>query len=645
MLNHKRKIGNLSLTLIISLCIFSFWPADGQSNEIITDFTSRILINKDSSLTVTETITVVAKGQTIKHGIYRDFPTNYKDRMGNTVRVGYSLKQVLRDGKPEPHHNQKTLEGIRIYIGDTDVFLSPGVYTYQITYRTTLQLGFFADYDELYWNVTGNDWKFPIEKVRAVVELPPGASSIRSAAYTGPKGARGKDYTITVDGAYIEFVTVRNLKAGEGLTIAIAWPKGFVAKPTFLHKISLYVPFDRDLLACGGFISLMIFYYLVVWMKVGKDPDKGTIIPRFTPPENISPAAARFLRTMDYGADLTSLTATIINMAVKGYLVIEEDDEGRFSLIALSDTDNVSLNAEERAVAEKLFPSKGKRRFALHDSSQNYIQEVVDAKQALFKALEAEFGKGKGYFSRNILYSLPGCLFSILFIVGLYWYVVSGFPAASSKDKMVIAFILFSWTVGFYGGFSAAYQSWATGKKWGSIVGILLSLSCAVWAVFLMYMKDVYIAPVFLFTLMIVPILNYIFSILMKAPSPAGRKIIDSLEGFKLYLSVAERERMNVLNSPQETPELFARYFPYALALDVEQQWSERFENILAQSHYRPSWYHSTSLTLTSSFDQTLSTSFSNALATADIQPGSSSGSGGGGSSGGGGGGGGGGGW
>ena len=144
---------------------------------------------------------------------------------------------------------------------------------------------------------------------------------------------------------------------------------------------------------------------------------------------------------MAYTTDLASLTATIINMAVKGYLAIEEDDADKFSLVVLSDTDNVSLNIEERAVAGKLFPLE-KRRLALHDSSKKYVKEVVDAKQALYEALEAQFGKSKGYFSRNTPYSMPGCLFSLLFIVGLFWYVVSGYPAASSDDKVLIVVML-----------------------------------------------------------------------------------------------------------------------------------------------------------------------------------------------------------
>ena len=642
MLGYNRKIGNLFLMLVIYLCIILPCPVYGQKNEILTDFTSHVLINEDSSLAVTETITVVAKGRKIKRGIYRDFPTKYKDRTGNTVHVGFSLKRVLRDGEPEPHHKQNTANGIRIYIGDEDVFLSPGAYTYQITYRTTFQLGFFEDYDELYWNVTGNDWEFPIEKASAIIELPPGAGSIRKTAYTGAKGAKGQDYTVSADATAVVFATDRRLKPGEGLTIAIAWPKGYVAEPGFMRKIGLYILFDRDLLTCSLFLALITAYYLIAWMRVGKDPDKGVIIPRFTPPENISPAAARFLATMAYEADHASLTATIINMAVKGYLAIEEDDADKFSLVVLSGTGNISLNSEERAVAGKLFPSN-RTQLALHDSSKKYVKEVVDAKQALYRALEADFGKRKGYFSRNILYSSPGCLLSLLFIVGLFWHVVSGHPAASSNDKVGIVIILLFWTMGLYGGFIIAYLNWTAGKKLVSILGIFFGLPFAGMSLLMMYAYNVHVAPVILITLVVVPILNYIFSELMKAPSPAGRKILDSLEGFKLYLSVAEKDRMNLLNPPQETPELFTQYFPYALALGVEQQWSERFAGILSKSSYIPSWYHATRSS--TSFDQALGTSFSQALTSAGTRPGSSSGSGGGGSSGGGGGGGGGGGW
>jgi uncharacterized membrane protein len=146
--------------------------------------------------------------------------------------------------------------------------------------------------------------------------------------------------------------------------------------------------------------------------------------------------------------------------------------------------------------------------------------------------------------------------------------------------------------------------------------------------------------------------LNCLFYYLLKAPTMAGRQIMDQVEGFKIYLSVAEQDRLEVLHPPEKTPELFEKYLPHALALDVENEWSEQFADVLAKAQvdgqpYHPAWYSGQSWNNlgTSGFADTLGSAFASAIASSAMAPGSSSGSGGGGSSGGGGGGGGGGGW
>jgi hypothetical protein len=116
-------------------------------------------------MTVTESITVYASGNEIKRGIYRDFPTRYKGRHGNTIRVGFKLLEVLRNDQPEAYHLKTKSNGIRVYIGSKNRMLQPGEYTYTLTYHTDRQLGFFKQFDELYWNVTGNEWSFPIESI------------------------------------------------------------------------------------------------------------------------------------------------------------------------------------------------------------------------------------------------------------------------------------------------------------------------------------------------------------------------------------------------------------------------------------------------------------------------------------------------
>ncbi len=146
--------------------------------------------------------------------------------------------------------------------------------------------------------------------------------------------------------------------------------------------------------------------------------------------------------------------------------------------------------------------------------------------------------------------------------------------------------------------------------------------------------------------------LNALFYYLLKAPTLAGRKIMDQVEGFKMYLSVAEKDRLNMLNPPEKTPQLFEKYLPYALALNVENEWSEQFADVLAKAQvdgqpYSPSWYQGSSWNRlgASGLSDSLGGAFAGAIASSAMAPGSSSGSGGGGSSGGGGGGGGGSGW
>ena len=220
-------------------------PTQAQERERIGEFRGDVVVEPDGALTVTETIRVVATGQQIKRGIIRDFPTRYTGKYGETVNVGFQLLHVTRDGAPERYKIESYANGLRIKIGNKDVFLPQGEYVYTLVYRTTRQLGFFEDYDELYWNVTGSGWSFEIESARASVTLPGGAELTNWAAYTGKPGERGQDFQTAYQpsGAALAVQTSRALAPGEGFTIAIAWPKGFVAEPTASQKTA---DFARD---------------------------------------------------------------------------------------------------------------------------------------------------------------------------------------------------------------------------------------------------------------------------------------------------------------------------------------------------------------------------------------------------------------
>ena len=217
------------LFLLASLLATLAAPLPSLAAERIRLFQSHVTVMPSGALTVTETITVVAEGNKIKRGIYRDFPTDYRDHDNRQHRVGFQLLHVTRDGRPEAHHTENLSNGVRIYIGQHDRFLSPGEYRYTLTYQTDRQLGFFADHDELYWNATGNDWEFQIDEAVVTIALPQGVPShqIQATGYTGPSGSRDRDYRSTIaSDASVTFTTNATLAPGAGLTVVVGGPQG-----------------------------------------------------------------------------------------------------------------------------------------------------------------------------------------------------------------------------------------------------------------------------------------------------------------------------------------------------------------------------------------------------------------------------------
>lgn len=610
--------------------------------ESILSFHSYLAVQPDAALEVTETIRVKAAGREIRRGIVREFPTRYRDRFGNPVTVDFEVREVLRDGHPEPYHLKSVANGVHLYIGQKDVFLAPGTYTYTLRYRTTRQLGFFPEFDELYWNVTGHGWVFPILTAEAVVELPQGAKILQSAAYTGPYGSQEQAYRLRLDAAGRPvFTTTRPLAPKEGFTIAVAWPKGFITPPSPAARASY---FFRDnlsaLMGLTGFLMLL-GYYVLIWRRVGRDPEPGPIIPLFEPPAGFSPAAVRVLTRM--GFDDRALAAALVDLAVKGHLLIEERNG---TYVLKRQTHGSPLPRAEARFLGRLFAGKGE--VALGQSHQPLLRE---ARKTLEAALDGELNRG--YFNTNYPYLLPGGLLTLVILAAMVLTSPAGLEAAFPALWLVL------WSGACY---FLGYQVW---EGWRRFAGSrrLSTLAPAVG-------RSLFFLPFFAFLFLGLYLLaqslstlgallfvglagtNALFTHLMKAPTLQGRRLLDQIEGFRMFLSVAEAERLQVLNPPGKTPELFEKYLPYALALEVENDWAAQFTEVLAAAQkegrpYAPRWYHGPdwSPTRLTTFTGNLGGAFAGAIAAAASPPGSSSGSGGGGFSGGGGGGGGGRGW
>lgn len=293
------------------------------ATERILLFKSDIMVHPDASMSVTETIRVHATGYTIQHGIVREFPTQYKDRWGNKFNIAFNVERVTRDEHEEPYHSATAPNGKKIYIGSKDVWLSPGIYTYTIAYTTNRQLGFFKEHDEIYWNVTGNGWRLPIDKAIAVVSLPSSIprDQIKAEAYTGAQGSKGQNYTTRRDANTMIFETTRPFRMYEGLTIVVSWPKGYIIQPSWWQEWWWFFKDNLHIFIALLGLLCLLGWYIVAWLRVKATQGIGTIIPLFYPPEGMTPGLVRYIYRMKY--DAVVLASDIVDMAVHGFLTIE----------------------------------------------------------------------------------------------------------------------------------------------------------------------------------------------------------------------------------------------------------------------------------------------------------------------------------
>ncbi|MGZ8298162.1 MAG: DUF2207 domain-containing protein [Allosphingosinicella sp.] len=642
----------LWLPLLAALALL--WPAGAAAEERILHYLSDVLVQADGSLDVTETIRVRSEGSLIDHGIYRDFPTRYTNRAGSQVRVGFEVVSVQRDGADEPWHSERQGNGVRVYMGSAETSVPPGEHVYAIRYRTTRQLGFFKDFDELYWTATGNGWVFPIDVAEARIRLPQPVPFSRPSAYTGPQGSTAENAEVISQlPGEIVFRTTAPLAPAEGLTVAAAWPKGVVTPPPPPSAARLWLQ-DNGPPAAGALALLgVLAYYFHAWRRAGRDPKPGTIVPIFTPPDGLSAAAMRYITEM--GADSRAFAAALVELGVGGHVRLTEEEGGFFR----RDKTRIEKTAGRTtpAAAEGAMLS---RLFAGGDSilmEQTNHATFSGAKDALEEELKRNH-EGR-LFVRNRIWAVRGLVLMVGALAVPAAIVLLSAPGDYGRNDILVAgaaLLLPAAALGLYflsgGRYGAMAMSAKISTAFLGVIGLvagIVTIGNAVEGIFA-YGEARRLIPLAL-PLLALPVVLTAFS-WMAAPTREGRAVLDRIAGFRHYLSVAEEERLQTLHPPEKTPELFERYLPYAIALKVENDWASRFTSVLAAAAasgqaQTMGWYsgHSDPWNDPGDFADSVGSSLASTISSASAAPGSSGGSGGGGSSGGGGGGGGGGGW
>ena len=603
-------------TLLLLLCPAIYGQQDDfdeikNRTERIINFHSDVVIDTTGMIYVTESIEVFAGGKDIKRGIVRSIPVYRPDRYGKKKKMDVDIISVSCNGHEEDYKIEDVGDDQEIYIGNRNTFLKPGIYVYVITYKSSGQIGFFDTYDELYWNVTGNDWEFYIERASASITLPNDAQRINTSCYTGVSGATDMNCTSEDAGNKVNFETNGRLSAHEGFTVAVSFPRDIVKRPPPPTRLELF--WEEYKHPVSAFICLLLFgiYFYFTWKKAGQDPRKPVVIPTFNPPHGWSPAVTRYLYKRKY--DDKAFTAALVEMAVKKAIRISDKNK-QYTLEPVERKEN--LREEEQKIYDTLFP----RNEGITVSDKNY-KKFADANSNVTKSLQESLNL-KDYFLNNTKYVGWGTLLTTA-LMALYVLMTEELPLAG--------IILFTVPLIGLAVTSMVMEKLGKGclpallKVLGLFVfgAVTLFFSMAELWIILFSLKENWIFLLTLFT-------SYgIYIYLIKAPTKLGAQTVSELKGFKMYLKTAEEVRLNLLTPPEKTPELFEKLLPYAIALGVENQWGKKFTKILKQFNYEPDWYHGDRPFTSSSLPSTFGRSFSSSVGSARVNPASSSSSGG----------------
>jgi uncharacterized protein (TIGR04222 family) len=598
----RTTAGTALVLLLSSAFVFAAASPAAAQDETIHAYDVHIQVQTDGSILVGERIDYDF-GSTEHHGIFRDIPNRLTfDNQHDRVYPIDVVSVTASEGTPAQYETSQSGSIFEIKIGDPDRTIT-GEHTYTITYRVQGAINHFADHDELYWNVTGNQWSVPIEQARAAVVIPGNVE--RVACFAGDFGSSLSCDQADFSGNTASFAA-SNLGPFQGMSVVVGFPKGLVAHtgPILKERWSLGRAFA--LTPATGTASVLLLGLLlfgVGWLAwrngrdrrvVGSLVDQAYATPggdeqpvplfehgatpvEYAPPDDIRPGQMGTL--IDEVANPLDVSATVVDLAVRGYLKIEEiPKHGLFGKpdwkLTRMKPDAGDLLPYERELANGLFEDGDE--VLLSDLKRKFVARLTKVENELY-----DDAVKRGWFTRR-----PDTVRAFWARIGILGIVVAGgivYLAARFTHLGLIALALLI----------AAIALLASAKR-------------------------------------------------MPRRTPAGTGMVRRVFGFRTYIETAEAQEMRF----QEKENIFSKYLPYAIVFGCTEKWAKAFEQ-LGQQPDTGSWYVSphpfTAVAFASSIDH-FSVATVGTISSTPAGSGSS-GFGGGGFSGGGGGGGGGGSW
>ena len=492
-------------------------PAAAQRTLTIERFEATIDVGVDGAVDVTETIRARFTGSW--NGIYRTIPVEYRTPQGLNYTLRLDVESVTdASGTPLKYESsrERHYRKLKIWVpGAVDA-----TRTVRLRYRVPNALRFFDEHDELYWNVTGDEWDVPIESAEAAIRLPAGVAGVRATAFRGAYGSTERN-RVSIEDTGVHVSTDR-LGFHEGLTVVVGWDPGVVHRPTAAERTASLL-YSNLPLAIPPLVLVGMFW---LWRSRGRDPALAPIITRYEPPEQMTPAELGTL--VDGTPDMRDITAGIVDLAVRGYLHIEEIETDRLLGLFHSKDYRFTLKKDRAAWA------------GLKAHERDLLDAMFDGDTVLLSDLKNKFYK-----------NLPGLKNQ------LYDHLVEAGFYTARPDRVRAAYII----GGIVLGALIATAGGTLMSSWGMqpVAAIVAGIASGLIVV--------------------------IFGWFMPSRTVSGTRELEKVLGFQEFLGRVEGDRLDRM---VKTPEMFEKFLPYAMALGVESTWAKTFEGIYRQP---PQWY------------------------------------------------------
>jgi len=506
---------------LLALFLAAALPAFARQ-LVIQEFSAEIMVQENGVLDVTETISPRFIGAW--NGIYRTIPVEYVTPQGFNYELLLDVLSVadasgarLKYESGRERHYFK----LKIYVpGAQDAMR-----TVVIHYRVYDGLKFFEDHDELYWNITGDEWEVPIQAASAKIFLPQGVTGVRATTFTGAYGSREQDAEAEISGPLVELRLRRSLGFRQGLTAVVGWDKGFVHEPTVADKLYLFVRSNWPLV-----LPLLVFGVMFwLWYTRGRDPRLRPIAAQYAPPEELTPGEAGTL--VDNQAAMRDVTATLVDLAVRGFLLIEEkkkehmmglwsDKEYVFHLRKKRE-EWTGLKPHEVELLDGVFSAGTDESVELSELQNKFYKNIPLIRERIFESLVK-----KGYYLHR--------------------------PDKVRQAYLIAALVIGILSVAFGGALSGALGM-------APLPFILAGIASAA--------------------------IIFGFGWFMPARTLSGARTLEGVLGFEDFLSHVEEDRFE---RTIKTPQMFEKFLPFAMALGVEKKWVTAFQKIYTQP---PEWY------------------------------------------------------